>query len=426
MKIVILDGRTPDSNNRWSEYISNLTSSLTIGNHEVKNFILKDKNIHHCTGCFGCWVKTPGECVFDDDAREIDREIISADFVLWASPLVMGFPSYFLKKAMDRMIPLIHPYFEIVNGEAHHRARYKKYPLFGLLVQPGENDDERTILLVKQLFARTALNIKSRLCLAETIAIPVEELAKRIEKADEQIFTPEPFMAVKPFEHIDLPKELLVINGSPRAQRGNTFVMLRKIAEGFLSAGSNSVSWLHLQEARLMKDLLGHIEKADCILLGFPLYTDGMPGIVKEFIDSLEPLKTLKNNPPVGFLVHSGFPEAKHSRFVEQYLMNLAERLRAPYLGTIVKGGSEGIRMMPEKMNREFFEKLIGIGKDLAIVGQIDQSMVRLISGRESYPPIFIPVYKLLAKTPLMNFYWNMQLKKNGVYEKRFATPFQP
>jgi len=425
MKIVILDGCTPDSNTRWSEYIGSLASTLIVKKHDIKHYILKDKNIHHCTGCFGCWVKTPGECVFDDDAREIDREIISADFVLWASPLVMGFPSYFLKKSMDRMIPLIHPYFEIVNGEAHHRARYKKYPLFGLLLQPGENDDEGTIQLIKQLFARTALNIKSRLCLAETTAMPVEELAKRIEKAEEQMFSPEPVMLDKTIEQIEPPKKLLVINGSPRGKRGNTLVMLHKIADGFQSTRANSVSWLHLQEVRVMKDLASQYEKADCVFLGFPLYTDGMPGIVKEFIDSLEPLKSRKNNPPIGFLVHSGFPEARHSRFVEQFLVTLAERLGSPYLGTLVKGGSEGIRMMPENMNRDLFNKLNEIGKDLAVTGQIDQSLVRQISGKESYPPIFIPVYKLLAKTPLMNFYWNMQLKKNGVYEKRFAAPFQ-
>ena len=46
-------------------------------------------------------------------------------------------------------------------------------------------------------------------------------------------------------------------------------------------------------------------EKAECVLLGFPLYTDAMPGIVKAFIDRLEPFIGRKHNPPIGFLVQS-------------------------------------------------------------------------------------------------------------------------
>jgi len=32
--------------------------------------------------------------------------------------------------------------------------------------------------------------------------------------------------------------------------------------------------------------------------------------------------------------------------------------------------------------------------------------------------------YSILAKTGLMDFYWNKQLKENGAYEKRFARPY--
>ena len=83
---------------------------------------------------------------------------------------------------------------------------------------------------------------------------------------------------------------------------------------------------------------------AECVLLGFPLYTDAMPGMVKHFIEALEPLAGRKDNPSLGFLVQSGFPEGLHSRYVERYLEKLAERLGCPYLGTIVKGNGEGVR----------------------------------------------------------------------------------
>ena len=77
----------------------------------------------------------------------------------------------------------------------------------------------------------------------------------------------------------------------------------------------------------------------------------------KEFIEELESFVKRKNNPPIAFLVQSGFPEALHSRYVEQYLVALAERLHSPYLGTLVRGGCEGVRLRPEKMNKKLLKE---------------------------------------------------------------------
>ena len=68
---------------------------------------------------------------------------------------------------------------------------------------------------------------------------------------------------------------------------------------------------------------------ADAVLLGMPLYTDAMPGLVMAFIEALAP-RVGAVNPPLGFLVQSGFPEALHSRPLERYLEKLARRLGSP------------------------------------------------------------------------------------------------
>ena len=61
---------------------------------------LRELNLHHCTGCFGCWIKTPGRCVARDDGPRVLAAEITSDFVLLASPLVLGFPSALLKKML--------------------------------------------------------------------------------------------------------------------------------------------------------------------------------------------------------------------------------------------------------------------------------------------------------------------------------------
>ena len=152
MKIVILDGQIQSENNKWSAYMSKLSTGLINNGHEVKHFILRDHKINRCTGCFGCWVKTPGTCVIKDDSQEINQAIIHADFTLWASPLVTGFASSFLKNKLDRFIPLIHPYFEVVNGEAHHRSRYPKYPLMDCCCSPERMIAKRMYALLSRYF----------------------------------------------------------------------------------------------------------------------------------------------------------------------------------------------------------------------------------------------------------------------------------
>ena len=40
--------------------------------------ISKCKGINRCIGCFGCWIKTPGECVIKDDYNKISYDFWKA------------------------------------------------------------------------------------------------------------------------------------------------------------------------------------------------------------------------------------------------------------------------------------------------------------------------------------------------------------
>ena len=180
MEITILNGN-PREGSRFDAYLEELRGVLETSENQVKIFSLRDSQLHHCIGCFGCWVKTPGKCVHKDDGPELLTAIINADLVIFASPLIMGFTSALLKKAMDRSIPLIHPHFEIVSGEVHHRKRYSEYPALGVIIESeGSTDD---LELVKDVFSRFAINFKSGLNFCMTTEIGVEEAANEINCA---------------------------------------------------------------------------------------------------------------------------------------------------------------------------------------------------------------------------------------------------
>jgi len=125
---------------------------------EAENLILRDIEIAPCMGCFGCWVQTPGICLIDDAAREVTRKIMGSDLVAYFTPITFGGYSSDLKKALDRSIGLISPYFTRINGEVHHEKRYNHAPkLLGVgIVHEPDEESER---IFKTLIGRNAINM---------------------------------------------------------------------------------------------------------------------------------------------------------------------------------------------------------------------------------------------------------------------------
>lgn len=83
-----------------------------------------DGNIHHCLGCFGCWIKTPGQCVIKDEYSNIGQLLSRCDELILISKCTYGGFSPFIKNVLDRAISYISPYFVTRNGEMHHKRRY--------------------------------------------------------------------------------------------------------------------------------------------------------------------------------------------------------------------------------------------------------------------------------------------------------------
>jgi multimeric flavodoxin WrbA len=179
MRITILNGE-PDACSPFHAYLRSLASSLTALGHAVTKLDLAALDLKGCSGCFGCWVKTPGECVKRDNSATVCRATLDADLLLLASPMTMGFTTSLLKRAADQMIQLIHPYFVVEGGEIHHRARYAHYPVFALLLGVDSDCDAEDIELTRTMWGRMARNMKSRLAFAAVATRTAEEVAHEL------------------------------------------------------------------------------------------------------------------------------------------------------------------------------------------------------------------------------------------------------
>ena len=157
MRITILDGNMNQAKSYYSIFMDDLVLLLK-KDHSVDYYPIDKMELQYCSGCWSCWWKTPGECSQKDGAEQIFRSYINSDFIIFASPLMVGFISSALKKIVDRLIVLLHPYIQMKFGESHHNKRYDRYPEFGLILQKEEDTDEEDIEITNDIYDRFALN----------------------------------------------------------------------------------------------------------------------------------------------------------------------------------------------------------------------------------------------------------------------------
>ena len=181
MKICILNGNPDAGNQEFDGYLAGLVAGLA-GKHQSEVLELRGLNIDYCMGCFGCMVKTPGECVNRDDSELVCRRFINSDLEIFASPMRLGFVSSLLKKNIDKLLPLLHPYCMIDQGVMQHLKRYKKYPLVGLLLQSGSDYRVQDQDITSAIMRCTAHNLKSRLVFSKMISEPSEEVCYEIDR----------------------------------------------------------------------------------------------------------------------------------------------------------------------------------------------------------------------------------------------------
>ena len=182
MRITILNGNPNTDNNQFDEYLKDLSDRLESGGRKSTVLQLRDMDVKYCTGCFDCWVKTPGECKVADSSHDICREYINSDFVLFASPVIMGFTSALLKKANDKLCPLIRYSMEFVGDDLHHVARYDKYPATGLLLEKSVDTDNEDIRIITNIYTRNAINLKTSLRFTRFVSDPIEEVINEIDR----------------------------------------------------------------------------------------------------------------------------------------------------------------------------------------------------------------------------------------------------
>jgi multimeric flavodoxin WrbA len=134
-----------------------IVSILSNNGWNPESIALRDKEIAYCCGLFYCWTKTPGICAKDDFARDIAKNIVESQLLIFVTPITFGGYSWQLKKALDRIICIISPSFANIHGETHHHKRYDTYPdILGVGID--HFNDIANQETFKRLVGRNAIN----------------------------------------------------------------------------------------------------------------------------------------------------------------------------------------------------------------------------------------------------------------------------
>ena len=193
---------------------------------------------------------------------------------------------------------------------------------------------------------------------------------------------------------------VMLINASPRAPRSNS----RRYAELFVQAWPGESACFALTKSNHL-ELCGELEHYSDLLLVFPLYADGIPVTLLNF------LKTLEEHPPrhrptVSVLINCGFLEPGQTDVAVQMVELFCGQNGYPFGSVLKIGGGEAILDTPFRgLVRRKLRKLAGA----------------MSAGRHRSLQVTMPLPKRLflrASTA----YWTDMGRRGGVTREQMAT----
>jgi len=179
--------------------------------------------------------------------------------------------------------------------------------------------------------------------------------------------------------------KITAFNGSPRAENGNTHVMVAEFSEGAKEAGAEVENiflvkkeikhclgclqcWTATPGQCVIKDdmpeLLPKFSSADIVVFATPLYVDNVTGIMKNFMDRLVPLadphfdkdeggecrhrpRSDKSPPAIVVISNCGFPEQSHFQVLKLLFKRIARNMGSRVVAEVCRGGGAILKDPP-------------------------------------------------------------------------------
>jgi multimeric flavodoxin WrbA len=358
-KVVLLDGR-PSGNEDLAPTLAMLTDVLKERGAELQVFSLRELKLAHCIGCFGCWLETPGICRYHEAAgAAILQAVIQSDTLVLFTPVSFGGYSSHLKQIVDRFVSLCLPYFQTSHGELHHTPRYARFPRWVAVgVQRVFHAEEAA--LFKLLVGRNAINFHAPSYAAEVVS-SMDDPGRLREAFGSLLGRRDPLPwgeAIKPLMPAPDPlaghaepdgtHRACLIVGSPKTLSKSTSSvlgtsLLDRLKERGWETESLTLS-ASLCRARGQHDLLAATERADLLLLAFPLYIDALPFLMTKALEVISEHRQASEHPRpqrLFAIANNGFAEAYQNHLALAICRRFAAQSGMTWVGGLAMGAGE-------------------------------------------------------------------------------------
>lgn len=363
--------------------------------------ILSDQGtIQPCIGCFGCWIKTPGICVRHDGFEEMSKRLHDAEEVLVFSKYTYGGFSSFVKNVFDRSIGYILPYLTVIDHETHHKRRYKDAKPFRFVFRGHLTKEDQKIA---ETYVKAVL---------KNLNGVLKEI--RFEETVEGD-TPAPVPVVP---HPDgnssgvHSADVLYLNCSLRGSNSNT----EKILQHLIEISDKPAKILPL--SRYLSDsseLLSRLASTETIVLGMPLYVDGIPSAALRMMESLQKNAT-SGEKRIYVVANMGFYESRQIANLLKMVHLWCDQCGYHYGGGLAIGAGEMLGPMVSMHGKGPTKALEEGLKKLSTAIQSHATIPDLSIDPSGFPRCF---YILAA-----NFGFTKKAKKNGLRTKDVCRKF--
>lgn len=365
MRVLILHGaNAPDP--LLDDLAERLRVDFETRKASVETLRLLETPIAWCQGCFECWTHTPGTCRIEDAGRAVARAFVQSDIVVLLTPVHFGCYSSSTRKALDRTLGMLLPFFHRISGETHHAPRYEYPPALGVLAVLDAPDvaGEAT---VRTLARRNAINFSSP---AHSVAVitrrdaPARQFAACDTLVADLCAPPTGRPAITDVEHllpalvraraVAAPRRAMLLVGSSKPRGTSTsealgLELMERLALRGIEGQTRHVH-KHAHEPHGIRELLADLDSCDLLVIATPLYIDALPYLLLQVLEAIvvHRQRQLRPRPlAVSLLVNCGFPEARHTAVATAITALFARDAGASWAGALQLGEGGAVAGRP-------------------------------------------------------------------------------
>lgn len=140
MKVLALNGSPRMRSSSTYHMLAPLLEGMEAAGAETTLIHLRKLDLKACIGCYTCWVRTPGKCIFHDKDKMLSalQAYNEADLVIFGTPLyhysMTGIMKDFIDRTLVRIEPWLIPHPDIPDTTFHPERFHKPEKM--MLVSP--------------------------------------------------------------------------------------------------------------------------------------------------------------------------------------------------------------------------------------------------------------------------------------------------